>query len=271
MTQHATDAAQYIAKKTSGFKPELAIVLGSGLGKLADYIEDPIVIPYTELPGFPNCSVSGHGGNLLLGKINGVAVACLQGRAHYYEGVDYDQIKTPMRTLKLIGCQTLLSTNASGSLRPEVRPGSLVLINDHINMQFNNPLVGPNQDAFGPRFIGMEDIYNAELRQTLKRIADEQGIETTEGVYLGVIGPSFETPAEIRAFRVLGGDVVGMSTIPEVIAAHHCGMKIAVVSVITNMAAGMSEEALSHDVTLAGAAKATDILIKLVLAFIKQS
>ena len=200
MTQHAIEAAAYITEQAPGFTPSLAIVLGSGLGKLADYIEDPITIPYSKLPGFPDCSVSGHGGNLLLGNIHGVSVACLQGRAHYYEGVDYNQIKTPMRTLKTLGCQTLLSTNSSGSLREEVRPGSLVLINDHINMQFNNPLVGPNQDAFGPRFIGMEDIYNRELRHSLKRIADSLNIHTTEGVYLGVLGPTFETPAEIRAF-----------------------------------------------------------------------
>ncbi|MCH9643824.1 MAG: purine-nucleoside phosphorylase [Gammaproteobacteria bacterium] len=270
MTEHAQQAAAYIAAKAPGFTPKLAIVLGSGLGVLAEHIEDPIVIAYEQLPGFPGCSVSGHGGNLFLGKIKGVPVACMQGRAHYYEGVDYDQIKTPMRTLKLLGCDTLLSTNASGSLRKEVTPGSLVLINDHINFQFNNPLVGANQDEFGPRFIGMEDIYDKGLREKIKAIAQSLDIKITEGVYFGVLGPSFETPAEIRAFRTLGGDVVGMSTIPEVIAAHHCGMKIAVIAAISNMAAGMSDEKLSHDVTLSGAAKATDDLTKIALAFIEQ-
>lgn len=270
MTHQATQAAKIIATKAPGFKADLGIVLGSGLGELAELLENPISIPYTELDGFPKCSVAGHSGVLHLGTLKGVNVACLQGRAHFFEGIDNNTAKTLVRTLKLIGCKTLLGTNSSGSLRPEVVPGDLVIIRDHINMQFNNPLVGPNEDDFGPRFIGMEDAYDPLLRKKFFSIAKELGIKLVDGVYMAVLGPSFETPAEIKAFRTLGGEVIGMSTINEVITARHCGMRVAVVAVITNLAAGMSDEKLTHEGTLSGAKNATEKLMRLVLTFVEQ-
>jgi len=270
MTQHAVECAKIIKEKYPEAKATIAIALGSGLGALVDEIENPINISYADLPGFPQHSVEGHGRHIILGTMHGVAVACLQGRAHYYEGTSYETMKTMVRTLRLLGAQTWFATNASGSLRPEVRPGSLVVIHDHINFQFNVPLVGKNDDDFGPRFIGMEDAYDPTLQEQLLACANELEIPLTKGIYIGVLGPSFETPAEIRAFRILGGEVVGMSTIPEVILARHCGMKVAVVSAITNMAAGMEAIQLSHDVTLAGAQKASEKLVQLVNAFVSQ-
>lgn len=270
MTQSAYLAAEIIAKKAPGFKPVLAITLGSGLGSVADLLEDAVKIPYPELPDFPPCTVAGHAGNLYLGKLNGLPVACLQGRAHLYEGVSNEVAKTYVRTMKLLGCESVLLTNAAGSLREDVTPGDIVLIHDHINFQFKNVLVGHNDDDFGDRFIGLEDAYDATLREKLLSIASEQSIPLKQGVYFGVLGPSFETPAEIRAFRTLGGDVVAMSLINEVITARHCGMRVAAISAISNMAAGMSDDKLSHALTLSGVKKATDKLKQLVLAFVKE-
>lgn len=270
MTASATLAADIIKKRAPGFTPKLAITLGSGLGVLAQSLEDAISIPYADLPDFPPCTVAGHGGTLHLGKLNGLPVACLQGRAHFYEGVSNNVASTYIRTMKLLGCESILITNASGSMREAVTPGNLVIIKDHINFQFTNVLHGPNDDHFGPRFVGMEDAYNTQMRDQLKAIATSLNIPVTEGVYFGVLGPTFETPSEIKAFRTLGGDVVGMSTLNEVITAHHCGLRLAVVAVITNMAAGMSQEKLSHELTLKGASVATERLKSLVLAFVTQ-
>lgn len=270
MTQFSKQAVNYIQTKCPNFTAQYGIILGSGLGPLANEITNATVIPFHELPGFPACTVEGHEGALYLGYIKNVPVVCLQGRAHLYEGTANETLQAMTRTLKLLGCHTLLGTNASGSLRAEIPPGHLVLVNDHINMQFNNPLVGPNDDSFGPRFIGMEDAYDPELREKFHKIATTLNIPLEEGVYIGVLGPSFETPAEIRAFRTLGADLVGMSTIPEVICARHCNMKVCVIAVVTNLAAGMSEQKLSHEVTLSGAAKAQADLIQLVLEFFNQ-
>lgn len=270
MTAEAKQAAIVIQGRCPNIKPKVGIILGSGLGELADRISNPTVIPYSDIPGFPMTSVIGHGSNLFIGEINGVAVACLQGRIHYYEGANYTMMKTLIRTLKILGCDTLLATNAAGSMRPEVLPGELVVINDHINMQFHSPLVGPNDDDYGPRFVGMDDAYDPQLRQQLHAAGDAVGVTMTEGVYMGVLGPSFETPAEIKAFRTLGGDVVGMSTIPDVIIARHCGMRVAVVSVITNMAAGMSDEHLTHEGTLRIADQASQKLISVVMKFLND-
>lgn len=263
MTDYSKQAAHHIQQLTGDFKPKIALVLGSGLGPLANEITNAIRIPYTDIPGFPSCTVAGHGGELILGHFNDTPIACLFGRTHYYEGVNHNLPKTMTRCMKLLGCHTFISTNASGSLRENVPPGSLVLINDHINFNFNNPLVGPNDDEYGPRFVGMEDIYNANLRTTIQESAQTIDCELSEGVYFGVLGPSFETPAEIRAFRTLGADVIGMSTIPEVICAHHCGLKVAVIAVISNFAAGMISQNLSHDVTLQGAKLGEEKMIRL--------
>ena len=252
------------------FIPTVGLILGSGLGVLAQELEQAVSIPYDEIPGFFDCTVAGHSGFLHFGYLRGIPVVCMQGRAHFYEGVDNQDILTPIRTLKLLGCDTLIATNASGSMRPEVTPGSLVLIKDHINFAFNNPLVGNNDDQIGPRFIGLDDAYDLTLRDQFKACAEACDIPLTEGVYFGVLGPSFETPAEIRAFQILGGDVVGMSTVPEVITARHCGLRVAVISAITNMASGLSDNVLTHEETLSGAKLATDKLIKLFHHFFDQ-
>lgn len=271
MTQVAKNAAAYIQQQHPNHKPKIGIVLGSGLGALANEINNAIVIPYSKIPQFPKTSVQGHGGNLFLGEINGVAVACLQGRCHFYEGMASEPTLTLIRTLKLLGCEILLATNAAGSLNPDIPMGSLVAIRDHINFQFTNPLVGPNDEAFGDRFVSMEDAYDPALREMILAIAKAKNISIAEGIYFGVLGPSFETPAEIRAFRLLGADVVGMSTVAEVIAARHCGMRVAVISVVTNMAAGLHPTKITHDVTLAGADKASKMLTQLVLEFIRKA
>lgn len=270
-SSHPAMAVEYIRKHIADdFVPEVGLILGSGLGVLAEELEQAASIAYEDIPGFSDCTVAGHGGFLHCGYLSGVPVACMQGRAHYYEGVANQDILTPIRALKLLGCNTLIATNATGSLNPEVTPGNLVLINDHINFMFNNPLVGPNDDRFGPRFIGLDDAYDVSLRNQFKSIAKELDIALPEGVYFGVLGPSFETPAEIRAFKMMGGDVVGMSTIPEVITARHCGLRVAVVSVITNLAAGLNPTVLNHEETLEGAKLAAGKLIALFQHFFAQ-
>ena len=264
------DALKEIQHRCPHFQPKLAILLGSGLGGLADKIERPTIISYHKLSGFYKSSIEGHAGNLYLGNINDVPVACLRGRVHYYEGADNNAIKIMVRTMKLLGCEMWLGTNAAGSLHPDIKPGNLVLINDHINFQFNNVLVGVNDDDFGQRFVGMEDVYDPNLRVQFFKIAHQLQIPLFEGVYVGVLGPSFETPAEIKAFRILGADLIGMSTIPEVIVARHCDMRVAVISVVSNFAAGLTQEKVTHKQTLCGVKLATENLSKLISTFIKH-
>jgi xanthosine phosphorylase len=260
----AREAAAAVADRAPGFTPRLGLVLGSGLGALADELTEAVTIPYAELPGFRVGTVSGHAGALTLGHLDGVPVACLRGRSHVYEGIDVSAITTPIRTLKLIGAEILVLTNAAGSLRPEAGPGSLVALADHINLQGFNPLIGPNDDEVGPRFPSLSGTYDPDLRAGLHAAADALGTPLHEGVYLAVTGPSFETPAEIRAFRTLGADLVGMSTVPEAIVARHCGLRVAAVSVVTNLAEGMGDSPLSHEQTLAegerGAAELAPLL-----------
>tara|TARA_R110000868_G_scaffold10639_4_gene51663 strand:- start:66665 stop:67489 length:825 start_codon:yes stop_codon:yes gene_type:complete len=263
-------AAKAIGARVPGFTPKVGIILGSGLGSLADHIDDPTIIPYDELPDFGNCTTEGHEGRLVLGYLKGVPVACMQGRAHYYEGITNHVVQTLIRTLKLLGCETLFATNAAGSLREEVGPGSLMLVTDHINFQFNNPLVGANDKEFGPRFISMDRAYDADYQQILRDTAKQLDIKLAEGVYLATLGPSFETPAEIRAFRVLGADAVGMSTIPEVVVARHCGLRVAVVSAITNLAAGMNATDLNHDETLHYGQLVAKDMVRLVEGFVEK-
>jgi xanthosine phosphorylase len=247
--------------------PRLGIVLGSGLGAVAEAVADPVAIPFAELPGFPAGVVHGHAKRLVLGTLAGTPVAVLQGRAHLYEGVDPAALAVPIRTLQAIGCDALMLTNAAGSLRADVLPGRLVALSDHINLMGVNPLVGPNDEAIGPRFVGMDEAYDPQLRAALHARAAELDIDLGDGVYLAVSGPSFETPAEIRAFAVLGADLVGMSTVPEVILARHCGLRVAAVSAVTNLASGLSDEPLTHEHTLAGAARGADDLQRLLVAF----
>jgi xanthosine phosphorylase len=262
--------AAAVMNERSGLRPRVGVVLGSGLGAVADAVADPTTIDYRELPGFPVPSVAGHGGQAVLGKIGDVPVAVLQGRAHVYEGGDLDEIRTPVRALRAAGADILVLTNAAGSLRPEVGPGSLMLISDHINLSGVNVLAGPNDEAVGPRFPSMRDAYDPELLAGFRSAAHELGTELAEGVYLAVSGPTFETPAEIRAFGTLGADAVGMSTVHETAVARHCGMRVAAISAISNLAEGMSDVRLSHEQTLQDAQRAAEDLVPLLVRFVER-
>lgn len=263
--QHPYLAAQFIQTIAPEFKPKIGIVLGSGLGGIIEQLTSPIVFCYDNLPGFPKSTVYGHGNQLVLGYLSGVAVVCLQGRAHSYEGANDITVKTYVRTLRLLGCDYFLATNASGSLRPDIAPGELMVITDHINLQPSNPLVGPNDDDFGPRFYALDNAYDLGLRQALLTIAQHENINLHQGVYLAVLGPNYETAAEIRAFQTLGADAVGMSTVPEVLVANHCGMKVAVIATLTNYATGLNRCAHSHEAVVAMAAK-TSVYLNQLLA-----
>ncbi|EKE00880.1 MAG: purine nucleoside phosphorylase [uncultured bacterium] len=263
--------AEIIAKRAPGFKPKLGIILGSGLGAISDQIQNAVVIDYKELPGFYVTNLEGHSKRMHLGMLKGVPVVCLEGRTHYYEGDGAtESIRTIIRTLKFIGCDTLLTTNAVGSLRVENGPGNLMVIEDQINFTFQNPLIGPNDDEFGERFVSMDNAYDSELRQKLIDIAKKSNIPLSSGVFVATSGPTFETHAEIRMYKMLGAHAVGMSTVPETMVARHCGLKVASVCAITNLGAGLSTEIISHEGTLRGAKLATDHLIKLFLAFIEE-
>jgi xanthosine phosphorylase len=263
-------AAATIAARAPGLAPRLGLMLGSGLGELADRLAERVEIPYAELPGFHAGGLAGHAGMLVLGRLAGQPVAIFSGRWHAYEGIDGSAITTPIRALKQLGAELLLLTNAAGSLRPQVGPGSLVCITDHINMLGFNPLTGPNDDAAGPRFPSLRDAYDPELRKRLHVAARALATELHDGVYLAVAGPSFETPAEIRAFRTLGADLVGMSTVPEVIAARHAGLRVAAVSAVTNLAEGMGGEELSHEQTLRVAKQGVARLGPLIERFVRD-
>lgn len=270
MTTSPRQLAEAILKYRIGFKPKLGIILGSGLAQIADKIQDSITIPYSELTGFPVSSVAGHPGQFILGYLNKVPVACCQGRIHLYEGMQAKDFKLFIRTLKCLGCESLVMTNAVGSLTTKLQTGQLVLITDHINFQAMNPLAGPNDEEFGPRFFAMDDAYNKELRHIFMQAAKKLAIPLTEGIYISVLGPNFETPAEIRAFQRLGADVVGMSTIPEVIVARHCGLKVAVISVVTNLAAGLGDKPITHEDTVHFAKAASENLSRLLESAVSQ-
>ena len=244
-------------------RPRVGVVLGSGLGAVADAVQDAVTIGYEELPGFPRPTVHGHAGRAVLGRLRGVPVCVLMGRAHLYEGGDPAPRVTPVRALAAAGAEVLVLTNAAGSLRPEVGPGRLMAISDHINLTGHNPLVGPNDEAIGPRFPSLANAYDPDLRAQMHAVAGELGIDLAEGTYLAVSGPSFETPAEIRAFATLGADAVGMSTVHETILARHAGMRVAAVSAISNLAEGLSEVPLSHEQTLTDAQRAAGDLARL--------
>ncbi len=248
----------------------IGVVLGSGLGVVAEAVDDPVVVPYAELPGFPEPTVAGHAGQAMLGLTAGVGVAVLQGRAHLYEGGDPEALRVPVRALRGAGAEILVLTNAAGSLRPDVGPGALMAITDHINLTGVNVLVGPNDETIGPRFSPMGDAYDPALLAELRAAAHSLGIPLAEGVYLAVSGPSFETAAEIRAFGVLGADAVGMSTVHETTVARHCGLRVLAVSVITNLAEGMSDVPLGHEQTLRDAQRASGALTRLLLGVIER-
>ena len=227
--------------------PELALVLGSGLGGLAEQIENAVSIPYRDVPYFPLSTAPGHAGQFVAGRLAGRPVLCMQGRFHYYEGHEMSAIARPVRVFKALGCRALVLTNAAGGVNYDFQVGDFMLITDHINFMGANPLRGENEEAIGPRFCDMSRVYDSGLQKIARQVAAGQGLNLQEGVYLGYMGPSYETPAEIRAFRTLGADAVGMSTVPEAVAAAHCGLPVLAMSLITNMAAGMTGKRLSGE------------------------
>ena len=256
----SVELARLIRDRAGDAAPEYGLILGSGLGHLSGTV-DGVAIPYDDLPGFPHAGVSGHVPQLVIGQLEGRRVAVFGGRSHYYESGRADAMRLPLETLAALGCDRLILTNAAGSLRPDIPPGALMLLDDHIAFAGTNPLIGEATDA---RFVPMTDAHDAEMRAALSAAARAEGIALPQGVYCWFSGPSFETPAEIRAARILGADAVGMSTVPEIILARFMGIRCAAISVITNMGAGLSDESISHDHTKAmaplGAAKLERIL-----------
>jgi xanthosine phosphorylase len=262
-------SAAKITAAAGALRPRIAIILGSGLGGLARRVEHPVTLAYHELPGFPELTVAGHVGQLIIGTLNGVPVIVFSGRKHFYETSDAYPLKTMIRAVRAAGVETLFLSNAAGSLRAHIGVSELMLITDHINFLGLNPLVGANDQQFGPRFVSMSDAWDPGLRAKIKSAAAQSGITLHEGVYVAFRGPSFETPAEIRMAQGWGGDAVGMSSVPECLIARHCGLKVAGVSCITNMGAGLSAENLTHAHTLENAGKGAAAFEQLVLAAVK--
>ncbi len=265
-----TAARDYILARTQ-IKPQIAVILGSGLGALADEVQVDAVFPYSEIPGFPVSTVVGHAGQLVLGTLAGKEVVVMQGRFHYYEGYPMSLVVFPVRVMHALGADTLIVTNAAGGLNPDFDAGEVMLITDHINMMGANPLIGHNEDTIGPRFPDMTHTYNLDLRTLVQDEAELEGITLRQGVYVATSGPTFETPAERRHFRVIGGDATGMSTVPEVIAANHAGMRILGMSAITNKATGEADQQPdSHTEVLEMAKVAGGKLVRLVRRVIQE-
>jgi len=247
------EAAAFVQGRIGPLEPVVGVVLGSGLGAVAEAVESPAIVPYGEIPHFPQSTVEGHSGRLVAGKLGGAPVAVMQGRVHYYEGYSPLEVTFPMRVLGALGIGAVVLTNAAGGMLPGHHPGELLLLSDHINLMGWNPLIGPNEPRFGfrpgtgLRFTDMTETYSYPLRRLAKTAAREEGFAMEEGVYLATPGPSFETPAEIRAFHALGATLVGMSTVPETIVARHMGIEVLGISCVTNLAAGLGAKPLSHD------------------------
>jgi len=241
----ASQAAQFILARAS-LRPHIALVLGSGLGGFADELQDAVRIPYADIPFFPRSTALGHAGTLVTGTMDGIAVAVMQGRAHFYEGYSLQQVVFPVRVFGRMGVKAIVLTNAAGGIRTEYGRGALVVLRDHINLQGSNPLIGANDDRFGVRFPDMTDAYNQQFRNFVLEESERLGGGIYEGVYAAMSGPSYETPAEIRFLRTIGADLVGMSTVPEVIAARHLGLEVLAISCVTNLAAGITGEKLTH-------------------------
>ena len=252
------DKVQTAADRLRGFGvPDVAIVLGSGLGEFADGLADGIATPYGKIPHWPASAVIGHAGKLVVGSLRGKKVAALSGRVHFYEGHDLKTVTFPTRVLGLLGVKRLILTNAAGGINLNFKPGTLMVIDDHINLIGTNPLIGPNEDRFGPRFPDMTEVYSKRLRRVADESAQAVGVSVAHGVYVALHGPSYETPAEIRFLRTIGGDAVGMSTVPEALAARHLGMEVLGISCITNPAAGVLPEPLRHDEVMEVARRVT--------------
>jgi purine-nucleoside phosphorylase len=263
----AEDAARFIAKKTT-LRPKIALVLGSGLGAFADDFAAAVRIPYAKIPHFPQSTAIGHAGQLVLGKVDGVDVAGMQGRVHLYEGYSAKQVAFPIRVFARMGIEAVILTNAAGGIRGEFTQGRLVAITDHINLQGSNPLIGANEEQFGSRFPDMTMAYDREFRAIALARAKQLGIDLGEGAYAALAGPSYETPAEIHFLKTIGADLVGMSTVPEVIAARHSGMRVLGISCVTNAAAGILDEPLDHNEVLATAERVKGHFIGLLRAVI---
>ena len=246
LSKRIEESTAYIKAKLGNFRPEVGLVLGSGLGGYADELEDAIYIPYADIPGFLTATVEGHRGQLVAGRRAGMTVLAMQGRFHYYEGYSQAEITLPIRVMRRLGIENLIITNAAGGINEAFAEGALMVITDHINFSGQNPLMGPNLDTFGPRFPAMTKVYDQTLRERLLGMAKAEGITLNEGIYMMFSGPCYETPAEVRFARLIGADAVGMSTVPEVIVAAHADMRVLGISCITNMGAGMLDEHLSH-------------------------
>lgn len=260
-------AAKYI-QSIIDTKPFIGIILGSGLGNFAEHIENPTIINYSEIPGFPQTTVAGHKGQFVVGKMYNKNIIAMQGRFHYYEGNDPYQIVLPVRVMKELGIEILIVTNASGGINKDFKPGDFMIIKDHINFSGINPLIGPNFDMLGPRFPDMTHVYDDRLTDIMMDTAYRLNINAYKGIYVMMSGPSYETPAEINMLRILGADAVGMSTVPEVIAAKHAGLKVVGVSCITNMAAGVLDQPLTHNEVIKTADKSEKSFINLISSFI---
>lgn len=246
---HAEHAAQTILARTP-LRARIALILGSGLGGFADELHDAVCIPYVEIPAFPRSTAIGHAGNLVIGNVAGNTVAAMQGRVHLYEGYTAQQVAFPVRVFARMGIKAVVLTNAAGGINTSYGRGALVAIRDHINLQGHNPLVGPNDERFGPRFPDMTDCYNHQFRRFVLDETDRLGGDIYAGIYAAMLGPSYETPAEIRYLRTIGADLVGMSTVPEAIAARHMGLNVLAISCVTNMAAGITGETITHEEVL---------------------
>lgn len=242
----AEHAARTIRSRTA-LDPRIALVLGSGLGAFADELDEAARVPYDQIPGFARSTVAGHAGSLVIGKVGTVPVVAMQGRVHFYEGYSLEEVTFPVRTFKLLGIETLLLTNAAGGINVQLSEGTLMIISDHLNLMGVNPLRGPNDERFGPRFPDMSEVYSRALQEMVVEAANSLGIEVRRGIYAALSGPSYETPAEIHMLRSFGADAIGMSTVPEAIVARHMGMKVLGISCITNMAAGISDSPINHD------------------------
>ena len=263
------EAAEWIRSRTK-YRPEIGLILGSGLGAIGDIVEAPEAFSYGDIPGFPVSTVVGHAGRLVLGTLEGKEVLAMQGRFHFYEGYSMAEVTFPVRVMKRLGVKTLIVTNAAGAVNKGYMPGDLVLLTDHINLQGTNALIGPNLDGFGPRFPDMSCAYDTDLGRIAKETAFALGFELREGTYVAMTGPNYETPAEVRMARTLGGDAVGMSTVPEVMVAVHSGIRVLGISCMTNMAAGVLDQPLNHEEVIETSNQVRDRFIKLMLGIVKK-
>ena len=241
------EAKDYIEKQTNGMPLEVGLVLGSGLGDLAKEVKNPVIIDYKNIPNFPVSTVAGHAGRLVIGELQGKNVLCMQGRFHFYEGYSMDLVVFPIQVMKMLGIKYLILTNAAGCVNVNWKPGTLMMIKDHIKLVAECPMRGHNEDELGLRFFDMSRAYDPDLQKIVRKVAEKNGVPITEGVYMFFAGPNFESPAEVRAARILGADAVGMSTVPEAIAAAHCGLRTIGISCMTNMAAGILDQPLGHE------------------------